>query len=270
MLNQTKLFTVLLTATAMLAVSSCKKETITTKQQNSTAQLMEAKKIANQLFSFAVPAGSSSVSFKNGNFDCATITVDSSSGYVKTFDYGNGCADDAGIVRKGSITATYNNENIQSPGTIVSLSFNNFFINNDEVTGSMSIENTGASGNGNWVIRFAANCQDHSPVNGETQMDALQYFEWVAGGNTSDYTDDVFSVTGSFTATTLTNEQCAVTVQQPLVVKTMSGCNEHFVEGITFTQTTGEDDVYLDYGDGTCDNLAVRTVNGNSETIVLE
>ena len=46
--------------------------------------------------------------------------------------------------------------------------------------------------------------------------------------------------------------------------------SKYFVEGITLNQTTGESDRYLDYGDGTCDNLAVETVDGVSQTITLQ
>ena len=263
------LITAFAVATLIFSTSSCKKETPEI-NKNSNVSFEESKKIAKQLFAMAMPTGSTSFAFKNGAFDCVAVSVDSTSGYVKTFDYGQGCADDQGIVRRGIITATCNSENIQTPGTLMMLTFNNFFVNEDEVTGYMSIENIGANGNGNLVIRFITDCQDHSAINGLTQLDAAQYFEWTAGGNTSAYDDDEFSVSGSFAATAPNNRMYSVTINQPLITKTAQGCNEFFVQGTTLNQTTGEDDRYIDYGNGTCDNLATETVNGVSGEIVLE
>ncbi len=265
-----KAVTTILIIAAMIILNSCKKETIT-KNTSFAFNSTESTKIVRQLFALAMPVGAKSFAFKNSEFECVIITKDSlSSPQTTTYNYGSGCADDAGVVRKGIITATYYNENIQEQGTVITLSFTNFFINNDEVRGTMSIENIGANGSGNWVIRYLANCQDFSPVNGETQIEANQYFEWVEGGNTPVYDDDVFSITGSCSATTISGNQAIVSIQQPLLAKTLPGCNEYFVQGVTLTQTTNESDRYLDYGNGECDNLAVQTVNGNSQTIVLE
>ncbi|MES2621838.1 MAG: hypothetical protein V4615_13395 [Bacteroidota bacterium] len=269
MLKQTKTFTVITACITMLALNSCQKEKLTVKN-NSAFQNEEAKKVAQELAKLVWTSNSSSFVFKNGSFDCVTMTVDSiSDPKTTTFDYGTGCSDEDGIVRKGIITLAYNNEDIQIAGTVVTYSFTGFFINNDEVKGTMTLENTGLSGNGFPRLRYFVDVQDHSLVNGVTQFDSEQFFEWIEGGNTWMNDDDVFSISGFFNFSTATGRQSLVTITDPLTKINSPEC-EHFVKGVTQIQSTDESDRFIDYGDGTCDNLAIQTIDGYSQTIELE
>lgn len=267
MLKHTKL--IIAACIAVLALNSCQKEKLTLKN-NTTFQDEEAKKVARELSKLVWASNSSSLVFKNGSFDCVTMTVDSTSNpKTTTFDYGTGCADEDGIVRKGIITLAYNNDDIQIPGTLITYSFTGFFINNDEVRGTMTLENIGLSGNGFPLLRHFVDVQDHSLVNGITQFDSEQFFEWIEGGSTWTNDDDVFNISGFFNFSTTTGRQSLVTITDPLRKINSPEC-EHFVKGVTQIQTTNEPDRFIDYGDGTCDNLAVQTIDGNSQTIVLE
>jgi hypothetical protein len=60
------------------------------------------------------------------------------------------------------------------------------------------------------------------------------------------------------------------TITTPLLVK-MSCINQNkplLVQGI-ITFTRNGNTATLDYGDGTCDNLAVFTINGNAYNIII-
>ena len=270
MLNQNKISAAFMAAALTLSISSCKKEVTPTKSPSAINQV-EANKVAKQLLSIAMPSNSPSMSFKDGEFDCVKITTDSISVPNNiTFDYGTGCKDNNGIIRKGIILVTYNNSDIQNPGTLINYSFKNFFINNDQVKGSLSMENTGVNSNGNMVIKYISDCQDISLENGITQLDAQENLEWVAGGKTWLYTDDVFSITGYTQIATPDGRKSRVTIKEPLILNSSLDCNKYYVKGTTITESSDAPDTYLDYGDGTCDNLAVQTVNGVSKTIELE
>lgn len=271
MLKQFTLSVAALSVAGMLTVSSCKKEAIEKKVAEPAFDRMELAKVSNQLVALVWGSGNASLSFKNSSLDCAVITVDSlSSPQTTTYDFGEGCTDENGVVRKGIMIATYNRTDIRQPGTVCTITFSDFYLNNDQVKGELSVENIGLNSNGNLVVRYDGNCQDISPVNGEVQMDIKQEFEWMEGSSTQDNTDDVFDITGFIKATAPSGNSSEVSVVEPLKSICRPGCNQYFVKGVTLTQTTGEYDRYLDYGNGDCDAIATQTVDGQSTTITLE
>jgi hypothetical protein len=77
-------------------------------------------------------------------------------------------------------------------------------------------------------------------------------------------------VTGNWTTTFPNTTVQTSTITSPLLVK-MSCINQNkplLVQGI-ITFTRNGNTATLDYGDGTCDNLAVFTINGNAYNIII-
>jgi hypothetical protein len=74
---------------------------------------------------------------------CAVIT-ESSTTFPKTItiDYGTGCVDAKGRTKKGKVFVTLNRE-IQQTGSIREVTFENFFINEVQISGTRRAENTG-------------------------------------------------------------------------------------------------------------------------------
>ena len=94
--------------------------------------------------------------------------------------------------------------------------------------------------------------------------------EIIAGYNTlTDWTDNVYSVTGNWTTTFPNTNTQTSTITSPIIVKlscvpTNSSLSQGIITFVRNSQTAT-----LDYGNGDCDNLAVFTMNGISYNIVL-
>ena len=57
-----------------------------------------------------------------------------------------------------------------------------------------------------------------------------------------------------------------ISVQDTLVV---SGCHPHLVRGVIAVTSAGTYPAFIDFGDGTCDDIAIMTVEGRTQTLIL-
>jgi len=93
----------------------------------------------------------------------------------------------------------------------------------------------------------------------------LRIAEWVEGVGTGTWSDNVYHITGNWD-TSLTNgfqrtgEVTEHLVRELSCAYLVSGVLNVEQEGIVAT---------LDFGDGTCDNIAVMTINGQEYTIYM-
>jgi hypothetical protein len=76
--------------------------------------------------------------------------------------------------------------------------------------------------------------------------------------------DNIFSITGSWTTTFATGTRTS-TIMQPLRIR--MNC-PHIVRGI-IEVVRNNNTATIDFGDGTCDNLATVTINGVTTIITL-
>ena len=77
----------------------------------------------------------------------------------------------------------------------------------------------------------------------------------------------MYSVTGSSTGTNRNKVGYTATIQNPLIKR--ADCPKYFVQGTIGIINTNSKVMTLDYGTGTCDNVATVTVNGHTRTITL-
>ena len=91
-----------------------------------------------------------------------------------------------------------------------------------------------------------------------------------AGESTSGilgWSDDIYSITGSATGTSASQNNFSATITSPLIKK--MNCR-HIVQGtFTFDPGNGKPVRTVDFGNGTCDDIATVTINGNVYTIQL-
>jgi hypothetical protein len=269
--KQNKTLAVVIILAATLAISSCQKEKVTT-QVKAKKDVKWVDATYNDMLKFALAANSGS--FKNDEiFGCATVTDDTvSMPHTRTIDYGSGCVDSDGKTHKGQVVLSYNTTDfLHTPGAYVSASMNNYYIDGNQIAGSLSVHNTGTNGNGN--ISFTMDVDAKRIMGNGSGTDSVagqEVVEWVAGSSTPESIDDQFSFTGGAGGSAADGGTFHLSILQPLIKNRASGCNLFFVKGETLSQISGQSDRYLDYGDGTCDNLAVETVDGNSQTITLD
>lgn len=262
--------------TTTLALSSCQKEKNDLDLASDTNMAL-ADESYNEVTNISDEAATTgSVSYKTEDANsllngCATVTRDTVSvPHVTTIDFGTtGCTGADGKVRKGQIIVTYDGR-YRDPGTTITITFNNYSVNDNQITGTKTIHNNGPNADGNLTFSVSASGQVVLASGaGTITWSCSRTREWIAGESTPNRDDDQFSVTGSASGTGVNGNQFTATILTPLVRVLAPGCRRHFVSGSVLVQRTGKPDRTIDFGNGNCDNIAVVTINGTSHTITL-
>jgi hypothetical protein len=273
-----KKLTRLLTAAAMLfslgiALYSCKKES--DKKQNNdqpeALQLSVANNIAetayDDAFNVVLQDGQTNNVAGRGN-SCATVTLSNTEPNVfpktMTIDFGTGCTSNDGVTRMGKITATLSGK-IRTAGTTIAVTFENYIVNGFKVEGTLTItNNSGQSGlgfttqttNGKLTYPDGTTFYTHTGTHTLTQT---------AGAGTVTFADDSFSLTGNGTTTSSAGNSLTVNITTPLVKNATCDNFSAGVQEFTYNTISGS----LNYGDGTCDNIAKLTIGAYSQDITL-
>ncbi len=201
--------------------------------------------------------------------DCASVTLDTvSSPRSATIDFGNtNCLCKDGRNRRGKIIATYTGR-YRNPGTVITISFDNYFVNDNQVKGTKKITNNGTNNAGHLVYSVEVNGQIIKANNGGTiSWTSTRQREWTAGENTPlILTDDTYAITGSAGGTNASGVSYTINITRPLV-RTMS-CR-WFETGKLEVTPEGKATRTLDYGNSGCDANATVTILNKTYPIVL-
>lgn len=196
---------------------------------------------------------------------CVTITVSMQNG-VKfvTLDFGQGCQLQNGAVVSGKIYLTYNPS--QSGTITITYDLENFAHNNKFIAGGGSLFRERNNANGNPQHTVNHELEVTFPNGLVVDIDGTRVSEWIEGVGSGTWSDNVFLVTGNRDIDFSTGFSHYAIVIDPL--RKEVSC-PHFVSGtVEITRNNGMG--ILDFGDGTCDNLAILTVNGVEYTIILD
>ncbi|MEM7086524.1 MAG: hypothetical protein AAF489_10105 [Bacteroidota bacterium] len=259
----------------MLFLSSCSEEDTQATEETTTAQLTaeqskqsaEADKSADAVFGLIEMAyaeveeddGRSASLFS----DCVTITISSEGGVTFiTLDFGFGCTLNNGAVVSGIIDLTYGP--VVAGTRNITYVFDNFTYNAKEIEGGGTIYRERNNANGNPQSTVNKALEITFPNDLVANVTGTRVAEWIEGAGSGTWMDNVFLITGDrqivfssgFTHDALVTE----------ALRREASC-PHFVSGVLeLTRNNGSGT--LDFGDGTCDNLAVLTI-GNQEIIII-
>jgi hypothetical protein len=259
-----------------LTLNSCRKDALdkdTTPAQDNA----QAEETYNDVFNMADEAATTGdVSYKNSDESgllsgCATVTRDTvSMPHTVTIDFGNGgCTGNDGRTRKGKILVSYDGP-YRALGTTIVITFDNYFVNDNQILGTKTVHNDGVNGNGNLSYSITVSGQVIKANNGGTVTWASSRTrEWTEGESTLSLADDVYKVSGTASGTSANGNTFTATITSPLVRKLAPGCRRHFVEGTMEVEVTGKPTRYIDFGDGSCDGQITVTINGNTYDITL-
>jgi hypothetical protein len=234
----------------------------------------------DSVYTDTIPADSSG--YWN-NWTCADVTeLDNADGtHTTVFDYGDGC-DEYGAMVKGKITYIWKNEGNDYYSKVL---YENYYGYGMAMNG---FSEYGFTSDGNSYVEY-----DSTATTGEPDGSAGVAFYWsgtATGRDTMVITFDSgerYTYTSSYsnkwdnsTFTVLEGEYACTTepegytyhylVTSPLVYNyecpdtwiSVSG-----IETIHYLDSEASYDFLIDYGDGTCDNLATITENGESSVI---
>ena len=199
--------------------------------------------------------------------ECALVTVtpngDGSGSIVVNF--GEECTLNNGALVSGQVNLSYSP--VQNESREIVYQYQDFTYNENQVMGSGTVVRTFENANGNpesvlnsdITIDFATSDVSAARILNRTR-------EWVEGVGSGTWTDNAFLVSGtwntSFTNGTSRNGEVITALRReatcPFFVSgTLAITNQNGVSGL------------LDYGDGSCDNIAVVTIEAQEFTIML-
>lgn len=257
-----------------LTLNSCRKE-----RDNDTMPAQDnaqAEATFNDAFNMADEAATTGdVSFKNADENgllagCAIVTRDTlSTPRTVTIDFGSGCVGNDGRTRSGKVLVSYDGP-YRATGTTIIITFDNYFVNDNQVLGTKTIQNNGPNNDGNLSYTITVSGQIVKADNGGTiAWTSNRVREWLEGANTTALADDVYGITGTATGTTANGNAFSATITDQLIRKLAPGCRRHFVQGKMEVAVTGKPTRYIDFGSGACDSQIVVTINGNDYTVTL-
>ena len=206
------------------------------------------------------------------NSSCATITITPYdwTSFPKTIeiDYGTaGCLGDDGVLRKGKVTL-HTTGWYREAGTVITITPDNYYHNDVLVEGIQTITNNGLNTNNNLTFTVYTDGSVTSPE-GTVMWTSELTSEWIAGEPTIlNPWDDEYLVTGYQNGETVHGDSYEIVILQALHVKT--NCSFIVAGKLKITADGYQDDIFVDYGDGTCDNIIVVTYMGQNYTIIMQ
>ncbi len=207
-------------------------------------------------------------------FDCATVTFElapnNELGNPKgtiTIDFGTGCTDAKGNVRKGKLIINYSGKRFLAGSTVVT-TFDGYFINGVKIEGTRTVTNTSASLESNPAFNIIvtggkATWPDATFATREVNRTRV----WQRSSTNPNL--DVWSVSGTASGTNRNGRSYQMEITKPLVYKRECAISDKVfiaVEG-TKVLTVESKQITIDYGDGACDKLVTITVNGKSREV---
>ena len=201
---------------------------------------------------------------------CATVTVDTSSATKKiTVDFGATgcvCSNWDGKVRKGKVYLTYTGRYRQT-GYAHSIWTENYYVNNNQHIVHKTVENTGLNASNQPKFNITVDDTVIFAANGGTfTWKSNRTRTWIAGEPTIGiYSDDVYLIEGQGSGVTRDNKAYTVTITEPLRID-LSCIGNHRTAGKITVGVSGKNPLYIDYGNGNCDNVATCTLNGRTYT----
>lgn len=201
---------------------------------------------------------------------CTRISSDwSGDTLITTINYGtDSCVSFDGKVRKGKIIMTSIGDYFGGDA-VVTFRCEDYYVDNNQVLGTSNVTTKiNADGNRESLIK-----EEGSIVLADGSGTILWSSEKTrivkAGTDTTEKMDDVIEVTGTASGTLASGNTFTSQTQTPLVRNHLKDCLGVYVSGITNINVSDGTVIVVDYGDGTCDNLATVTIDGVSETITL-
>jgi hypothetical protein len=276
-------------AAALLTFSACKKDqtpasalTTSTSTPSDNSMLMSE---SNNVDAMIMPAATNIMTFGKRipfplgwrigrNFDisqlgpCATISFDTVGGARSMIiNYGtSGCECWDGKMRSGEILLTWNGRYIDS-GSVFSVVTVNYWINSNKLDIHKTVTNNGVDSSGDPSFSIVdSDTLTLDTTNQIVTLNSNRLRTWTAGFNTLNPFDDTYSITGSGSGTDRNGNAFGFAITNPLIFK--MDCP--WIESGTIDFTTPAfSQLSLDYGNGTCDNIATLDENGTDYTIHL-
>ncbi len=220
-------------------------------------------------------SGRGGVKPSDSRFTCATITFEfaddnsllSPHGYI-TIDFGTGCTDARGNVRKGIIKIEFKGKRFMPTAEIIT-TLQGYSINDIAIEGTRTVTNSSASLESN--PKFTITVQGGKatwPDGTFATREVNRTREWVRAANPL---NDEWIVTGTAAGTNRDGKTYQMEITKPLVYKRECAATKGgiAVEGTKVLTIDGKV-ITIDYGNGTCDKMITITIDGQSTEMEIK
>jgi len=205
---------------------------------------------------------------KNGSTDCRTVTFEPEAREewpkTITIDFGEGCEVREGVIKKGKIiirqSAPRNADTWRKMVT-----YDGYQVNDDAFNGKHTVGFTNTLRVPTW------NTSDELTITRgdgtEISRNSQHLRQQLAGFDTPRLKeDDVFRLSGESSGVNRKGQAYSEIITEPLIIPVNCRWITKGIKEITLGE---EPVVILDYGDGSCDNQATVTKDGETKTITL-
>lgn len=196
--------------------------------------------------------------------ECVTITVVAQQNYRQvTLDFGSeGCIVHGHLI-KGQIVFEYT-RNPEAQQIMINYNLVDFYFDAKNIIGSRSILKELSNENGNPQFTHNLSVTVIWPNGVQASREGTRIREWVEGFGSGIFSDNVFEITGDWSATFVNGNTHTYEVLIPLRREVIC---DYFVSGSFDVQRTNFGGVF-DFGNGDCDNQATFTFNNGQEIVI--
>lgn len=260
----------LLIAASMVLFSACqrpsKDDNYLSNDDDRVGYAADASRIEfanNDVISMADEAGTLyNAEYIRGTSTCATVATDTiSSPHTLIIRFGNtNCECGDGRKRRGSIIITYNGQ-YGDTAQVHNITYDNYYINDNHLTGSVKVTKVATTVNGEWFYRVQVN--DSLNVSPDPLQSKITVWsgtltrKWIGGALTNDRNDDIFSISGAATLTRANGHIFSFGISTPL----QFAINCDYAESGVVNVTGYSGSRVLNYGTGNCDQYAQLNID---------
>lgn len=193
--------------------------------------------------------------------NCPDVYVpDSMNAYPRHMyiDYGTGCTDPVdGKVRKGQIICEFDRP-FDSLGAVITISFDTFMVGAIKFEGVVTITRTSANSFTQSIVNGKCSKAGSEPWN--ILYDAQRTITFTSGTNSSS-DPQIITISGTNTGTDRQGNTWTANITTPIVRDL--GCT-WLTQGEMVVTPAGKSERTINFGDGTCNNKATITIDGNT------
>lgn len=207
--------------------------------------------------------------------ECVTVTLEMAEdtqpgnphGYI-TIDFGDGCTDIKGNIRKGIIVVEFKGRRF-FPGSEIITTFDGYHINGVRIEGTRTVTNI--TGSTTSAPKFEIVLEDGRatwPDETFATREGSHTREWVRAANPL---EDQWIVEGSATGANRNGTLYQVEITKPLVYKRECAISNRVFMAVEGTKvlTVNSNTITIDYGTGECDRIVTITINGQSRSVIV-
>ena len=257
-----------------LTVTSCSSSDEATETENQledtlevqrSAQIDQVDNVLGDLIIEVYETEESGTSDRNAQArdipECVTITVIAQQGYRQvTIDFGSEGCFVRGHLLKGQIVFDYTRDP-EAQQIMINYNLVDFYFDAKSIIGNRSILKELSNENGNPQFTHDLSITVIWPNGAQASREGTRIREWVEGFGSGVFSDNVFEITGDWTATFVNGNMHTYEVLMPL--RREVNC-PYFVSGTFDVQRTNFGGLF-DFGEGECDNQATFTFNNGQE-----